>query len=236
MEASFNTAHEGWSIDQRVAVHAGLCSLILDATQREGKDRDKTLTEKFIASSINTCAALISTSTAESFDEEKFFDKLADITRDDEAVLTIARGRLEEIAAEESAAFQEQSGKFDVSQHLSKDVEEMLINKFAEFKAATDPNNDQEDSDVLDASLSDAHSTVCKYCGLTELELCSPLVLGFTREEHKDYAARNSDAKVPYMPHLDSPNGEALLKAYEEVTGTASIAPVVVHEQCALHM
>lgn len=101
----------------------------------------------------------------------------------------------------------------------------------------------------------------CSYCGLTELSLCSPFVVGQSREEHEahirlfelatvdNFFPGKSDTKVhfivggaklkppvfeaPFFPQIRSRKGKSLLEA---VGNSSSLAPVIVHESCALQM
>lgn len=111
------------------------------------------------------------------------------------------------------------------------------------------------------ARSNDAFKNVeCSYCGLTELSLCSPFVIGQSREEHEahirlfemsrvnDFYPGKTDTKVqfivggarlkppafeaPFFPSIRSKKGKSLLEA----VGNSALAPVIVHESCALQM
>jgi hypothetical protein len=100
----------------------------------------------------------------------------------------------------------------------------------------------------------------CVYCGMNEMDICSPFVIGQTREEHDIYVKgfknpvangvlpglKNSkvcfqidgfvegppSVEVPYFPLLSDENGKELC---QEIRSLGK-EPLIVHEMCALQM
>lgn len=102
----------------------------------------------------------------------------------------------------------------------------------------------------------------CAYCGLHELELCSPMVYGQSRAEHEQWVQLYNKTPVangvlgeettsttinflyrgeqiaapkvhyPYLPLFDSVDGRAMQLRHD----ATDIAPTIVHQMCALHM
>lgn len=143
----------------------------------------------------------------------------------------------------------------NLEEFRSKDVEDELINRLVDLKTSF-----VDDSDVHIQTKNCGREKICMYCGMMELDLCSPFVVGQSREEHEMYVKRfqypeasdvfasNSSCTVkffidgfvqeppkliaPYFPLLSSDDGKKLA---QEISATRK-EPVEVHEICALNM
>jgi hypothetical protein len=102
----------------------------------------------------------------------------------------------------------------------------------------------------------------CQYCGMSEREVCSPLVIGQTRDEHDAWIEICSKKQLladsfygkqkgtvvsflyaenefpspsivpPYFPPYHSPETKTLLEYYE----TVNQSPIVAHQLCCLQL
>jgi hypothetical protein len=138
----------------------------------------------------------------------------------------------------------------NVEQWRDKEEEDRLLNEYVNSKIPE-----------LCRSTGEYSSTQCSYCGMTELEICSPFVIGQNRAEHDDWVAAitrvpiaanflfpQSNCNVnflhggnslslpkiscPSFPIENSEEGKKLLEMYEAVDRK----PVIVHQLCALQM
>jgi hypothetical protein len=138
----------------------------------------------------------------------------------------------------------------NVDQWRDKEEEDRLLNEFVNSKIPE-----------LCRPTGEYSVAQCSYCGMTEFEICSPFVIGQSRNEHDDWVA--AMARVPIaanllfpqsncninflhngtqfsLPKLSCPNfpienseeGKKLLEMYEAV----NCKPVIVHQLCALQM
>jgi hypothetical protein len=83
-----------------------------------------------------------------------------------------------------------------------KDQEEVLVNIALDRKAI---------NTVLEISENECK---CAYCGLLELDICSPMVVGQTYTEHQVYLELNQDdvsLDLPYFPVISGDHGRELL-------------------------
>eukprot|EP01035_Chromulina_nebulosa_P019311 gene19311-25173_t len=138
----------------------------------------------------------------------------------------------------------------NIEDHKRKDLEEDLIEKAINAKASGTAK-------TLDDAMNEM---VCRYCGLSELDICSPLVIGQSREEHETHISSSRPAiandvlpnlpntsikfsidgviqeppaiAIPYLPLVNSPDGVKLVNLSQSL----GCQPCIVHEHCALQM
>ena len=137
----------------------------------------------------------------------------------------------------------------------SQAVEEEITNRKIDWQAALDGH--KAINEAVDA---DTSKIMCYYCGYTEEDVCSPIVVGQTRAEHltfvqhncRDRAVTNTGLQVsfrvdsqivsapgmvpPYFPYLSSWNGDDLLEHALHLKAVAAEKNLYVHEICALEM
>jgi PHD-finger len=138
----------------------------------------------------------------------------------------------------------------DVESHRSREAEDALVIQALDRKVCQMPPDDNELS--------------CAYCGLSEYDVCSPMVVGQSRVEHDSYVMMCKPAtadgiipgkkdtkvkfivngefietptlEVPYFPYVNSEHGRQILEeAAQEDERTKGQSPIV-HEMCALQM
>ncbi len=143
----------------------------------------------------------------------------------------------------------------NLNPYRSQQVEEEITNRKIDWQAALDGHKAIDDP--VDA---DTSKLVCNYCGYSEEDVCSPIVVGQTRAEHllfvqqncRDRAETNTGLKVsfrvdsqivsapgmvpPYYPLLSSWNGDDLLEHALHLKAVADESDLYVHEICALEM
>ena len=141
----------------------------------------------------------------------------------------------------------------DVESHRDKEQEEELVNRALDQKA----------DEAQGMFLTDHSEDKCTYCGLGELDICSPLVVGQCRSEHEahlslckptvaDYFFPDKVSTtvrfsihgeiitppplgMPYFPLLESANGQRLLEQAAEESEERRQA-MIVHQVCALQI
>lgn len=134
--------------------------------------------------------------------------------------------------------------KFDIENYRDLDVEHQLQERVLENKLASeDHDNDADDNNlpatpemkVQKVTANEPKGQLCAYCQLSELEVCSPFVIGQSREEHDAYIAMQSTSNpdVPYFPLADgTDSGAKIINEYKNLGRKL----VIVHELCALNM
>ena len=136
-------------------------------------------------------------------------------------------------------------------------AEDSLIDRAIQRKIETLKKSDTaDDHNHFSKNIDNRESpTKCKYCDFTEMDLCSPLVIGQSRSEHDEYvstflnrlkqedlnqiassqqeqATVNVNISPPYFPRLDLAHSKVLLDEY----ANSGIDPDICHEFCALHL
>lgn len=138
----------------------------------------------------------------------------------------------------------------NIDQWRNKPEEDRLVNEYVDSKIPELAKPFEEGSQLQ-----------CMYCGLTEFEVCSPFVIGQSRQEHEEWVNASSRAPVatnvissgtcsnvnffflgskiiapkvtsPNFPLKNSEEGVKLMSMYEAF----GRSPVVVHQLCALQM
>jgi hypothetical protein len=86
----------------------------------------------------------------------------------------------------------------DIENHRDREAEEALVAKAWDKRALADGTNGDGDGHGHGEEVDDAHdAAVCAYCGMTELAVCSPLVVGQSRAEHDAAVAASKPATAP---------------------------------------
>ena len=225
-----------WSVADRLTVLGGLVALI----EHLGFLPESVSKEALVAPD-----SLVQSAGMRRWDSVKqaeFLVKCQEVSGKDGALF--ARGMLALIDSEAEDA-DPSSGRrtavlFDMEKHRTRDVEDHLSNLVCDAKAEADPDRDRSKGELPALVLAQLKQrdlkTRCKYCNMLEDEVCSPLVLGHTLEEHDNhmalFAASPANFDVPYMPFLSSINGEALVSEYKK----QGVEPLVAHQYCALSM
>ncbi len=167
------------------------------------------------------CLKLINLSLQSSpFKETEFMRVVKDIAG--EEGFQIARRGLDKINAEKSSstgelrecmfaagfAANDSSTTFSdsvvVDKFRDKDTEENLLNRAIDIKAAVDPNtkNKEKLPERVNADLIAKEKIwaecKCQYCGLSELDVCSPFVVGQSPRDHAYHQSRHGEYATLY--------------------------------------
>jgi len=67
--------------------------------------------------------------------------------------------------------------KFDIDNYRDYDAEQQLQERALEIKLASDNHDNDADNNMNPVDDSKVHQ-ICAYCKLTEVEVCSPFVIG----------------------------------------------------------